>query len=158
MQRATSLLFPLVLLLAAQGAHASGQTLYKCRIDGKLTYSGSPCKGAPSTEIAVPEAPPTPDDLDQKLKRQQTESARLQKEREAREAIEQRQELSEARIAEMRRQRCATQLDSATTPSDVAVDAAKQKLEDKVARSADEEKARVRRQAERTIGSLTEEC
>lgn len=160
MQRLTCLLLPLFLLMASHNASAAGQTLYKCRIDGKLTYSGAPCKGAPSTAIAVPEAPPAPANLEENLKRQKTESAKLQKERESREAIEQGEQASDARLAELRRQRCAAAavLAGATTPATVAADAARQSVEEKVERAADEEKARVRREAERTAGSLTEDC
>lgn len=160
MLRLTYLVLPLA-LLASQSASAAGQSLYKCRIDGKLTYSGSPCKGAPSTAIPVPEAPPAPANLEQNIKRQKTESAKLQKERESREAVAQGDQATDARLAEMRRQRCATAaaaLTGTTTPATLAADAAKQSIEEKVERAADEEKARVRREAERTAGNLAEEC
>lgn len=147
MLRLTSLLLALTLC-----AGASAQSLYKCRIDGKLTYSSSPCKGAPSTPVAVPDAPPPPRDGEQTLKRQKTEAARLQKERESREAIEQGEQASDARLAELRRQRCAA---AASSPSDPATPIAR-KVEEKVERAADEDKEKVRRDAERTAGA--EDC
>lgn len=146
MLRLTSLL----LLALAVSAGASAQSLYKCRIDGKLTYSSSPCKGAPSTPVAVPDAPPPPRDGEQNLKRQKTEAARLQKERESREALEQGEQASDARLADMRRQRCAV-----TSPSDPATPVVR-KVEEKVERAADEDKEKVRRDAERTAGA--EDC
>jgi hypothetical protein len=147
MLRLTSLLF----LALTLSAGASAQSLYKCRIDGKLTYSSSPCKGTTSTPVAVPDAPPPPRDAELTLKRQKTEAARLQKERESREAIEQGEQSSDARLAELRRQRCAT----AASPSDPATPVVR-KVEEKVDRAADEDKEKVRRDAERTAGA--EDC
>lgn len=158
MLRLTSLLFPLLAMLASQSASAAGQTLYKCRISGKLTYSGAPCKGTTSTQIAVPEAPPAPPNQEQNLKRQKSESAKLQKQRESREAEEQGTMASDDNLTQLRRQRCAALASGTTTPATVAADAAKQAVEEKVERASDDEKMRVRREAERTAGSLTEEC
>jgi hypothetical protein len=98
-------LFAFVILLSLC-AGAGAQTLYKCRVDGTITYSGSPCEGAPSTTLEVPEAPAPDPDAAQELKRQQAVSSKLEKERRTREAAEQRTDAARARLAAAKRERC----------------------------------------------------
>jgi hypothetical protein len=94
----------LALWLLCFGAHA--QTLYKCRVNGTVTYSGAPCEGAPSTALTVPEAP-TPDaGAADALKRQQAQAGKLEKERLVREAAEERRDQAAGRLAASRRERC----------------------------------------------------
>lgn len=98
-----------VLALSLLCSAASAQSLYKCRIDGKLTYSGAPCKEAPSTAIEVPEAPdkaPGAANADD-LKRQQAISAKMAKERHVREAQDERLQAAASRVAAKRLERCA---------------------------------------------------
>lgn len=98
-------LIPLLLLLALP-CGASAQKLYKCRVDGKLVYSGAPCKGVPSTPVEVPDAPRPDPAVAQELKRQEAALAKLEKERKVREAQEQRVTESDERLAAGRRDRC----------------------------------------------------
>ena len=94
----------LALWLLCAGAHA--QTLYKCRVNGTVTYSGAPCEGAPSTALTVPEAP-TPDaGAADDLKRQQAQAGKLEKERRVREAAQERRDQAAARTAASRSERC----------------------------------------------------
>jgi hypothetical protein len=98
-------LLPLLLLWSLCSG-ASAQKLYKCRVDGKLIYSGAPCKGVESTPVEVPEAPKPDPGAAQELKRQEAVLAKLEKERLAREAQEKRFTESDARLAAGRKDRC----------------------------------------------------
>ena len=97
---------PLILLLCLLSGSAGAQSLYKCRVDGTLTYSGSPCAGTPSTAVEVPEAPPPAPGSEAALARQRDTADRLTRERLKRETAQARQEQSRAREGEARRQRC----------------------------------------------------
>ncbi len=98
-------LIPLMLLCSLSFG-AAAQSLYKCRIDGKLVYSGEPCKGVQSTAVAVPEAPKPDPAAALELKRQEAALEKLEKARKVREAQEQRFAASDARLAAVRRKRC----------------------------------------------------
>jgi hypothetical protein len=76
-----------LMLLAACGG-ASAQSLYKCTVDGKVTYTGSPCKSGDMKAIEVPKAPPRNVNRDEELKRQKTALTRLEKARAEREQVE----------------------------------------------------------------------
>lgn len=95
-----------VLALCLLSAGAGAQSLYKCRIDGTLTYSGSPCPGAASTALDVPAAPLPAPGADAALKRQQTEAAMLRQQRIRRETAEARADQARARQGEAHRARC----------------------------------------------------
>jgi hypothetical protein len=106
MYRLISCLISAVLLLSIPFG-ASAQKLYKCRVEGKLVYSGAPCKGVPSTPVDVPDAPkPDPAALAEERKRQEEALAKFEKERKAREAQEKRFSESDERLAAGRRDRC----------------------------------------------------
>ena len=94
------------LILALMCSTASAETLYKCSVGGKVTYSGKPCAGK-LTEIDVPPAPAPNPQAAKELARDKTLSAKLQKERLAREAREKRDEDAIARSSAARNQRCA---------------------------------------------------
>jgi CCR4-NOT transcriptional regulation complex NOT5 subunit len=95
-----------VLTLCLLSAGASAQSLYKCRVNGTLTYSGAPCPGTASTAVEVPEAPaPSPGSAGE-LQRQQVQAAALQQARVKREQADARTDQARARMAEARRQRC----------------------------------------------------
>jgi hypothetical protein len=98
-------LIPLLLLWSLCSG-ASAQKLYKCRVEGKLIYSGAPCKGVPSEAVEVPDAPKPDPGAAQELKREQATLAKLEKERLAREAQEKRFAASDARLAAGRKDRC----------------------------------------------------
>lgn len=95
-----------VLVLALLCSTASAQTLYKCSVGGKITYSGKPCAGT-VTQIEVPAAPAPNPEAARDLARDKTLSAKLQKERQAREAQQQRDDDVLARTSGARAQRCA---------------------------------------------------
>ncbi len=95
-----------VLLLLSMSVDASAQKLYKCRVEGKLVYSGAPCKGVPSTPVEVPDAPKPDPAVAQELKRQEVALSKLEKERLVREAQEKKFAESDERLAGVRRDRC----------------------------------------------------
>jgi hypothetical protein len=91
------------MLLAAS---AQAQTIYKCTLDGKVTYSEAPCEGGAGTVLAVPDAPPADAGSKAALKRMQKEAGALEKERKAREARQEREDARNDRLAADRRRRC----------------------------------------------------
>ena len=105
MKRLLPRLFPLLFLMLLSFS-ASAQKLYKCRVDGKLIYSGEACKGVPSTPVDVPDAPKPDPAVVEELKRQEVALAKLEKERKVREAQERRFAESDQRLEAGRRDRC----------------------------------------------------
>ena len=99
-----------VLCAAALAANTSAaQSVYKCTVDGKISYSDMPCPAgaAASSTLAVPKAPAGVDDAAADLRRMQKESAALQKSRQKIEEREARESERAARAAAAQRKRCA---------------------------------------------------
>ena len=80
---ATLLLAPLLALLVSLCAPASAQTIYKCTLDGKISYNETPCANGASLALSAPAAPaPAAATEDRtRLARQQTAAERLARER-----------------------------------------------------------------------------
>jgi hypothetical protein len=95
------------LLLAATCCGAGAQSLYKCTVEGKVTYSGAPCKEGAEKTLSVPAAPAPDLERAKDLKREKAALATLQKARSAREDKEQRRLAQAERGASARDQRCA---------------------------------------------------
>ncbi|NRR31218.1 DUF4124 domain-containing protein [Oxalobacteraceae bacterium] len=94
-----------MLVLLANGAQA--QTVYKCTVDGKISYSESPCAAGTGTVLAVPDAPAPPaPSAKAELKQLKKEADRLEKERHRKEAYEARDEDRAARDADIRYKKC----------------------------------------------------
>jgi hypothetical protein len=91
--------------LAAEICHA--QTINKCTVDGKVTYTEQPCQAGSASVIAVPEAPPANPDAAAELKRMQVQSLALEKERHKREARDEREQMQQARAARAHHKQCA---------------------------------------------------
>ncbi|NHZ63266.1 DUF4124 domain-containing protein [Massilia genomosp. 1] len=73
-------------LLALCGA-AHADSIYKCSVGGKITYSSAPCSAGRATELATaPEAAGTEADAARSLQRQKALLAKLQAERTGSEA------------------------------------------------------------------------
>ena len=132
--------------LSSQAAQA--QNIYKCTLDGKVSYGDTPCASGAATALtlAVPAAPAAPvadpvaaADL-QRLKK---ESVAIEK---ARRKVEEREAERAARIASVQRKRCAKLV------------LAKQWAEEDVrgATAANVDKARLR--AKRAGETLSVEC
>jgi hypothetical protein len=54
------------------------QTMYKCQVDGKITYSGTPCFGGSEVKKIKADAAPTPEDQARAQERAQTDRERSQ--------------------------------------------------------------------------------
>ncbi|UGQ48456.1 DUF4124 domain-containing protein [Massilia endophytica] len=93
----------IAMLLAAS---AQAQTIHKCTVDGKITYSEAPCERGTGTVLAVPDAPPANPESKAALKRMQKEAGALEKERKAREARQEREDARHDRQAADHRRRC----------------------------------------------------
>ena len=99
-----------VLYAAALAANnTAAQSVYKCTVDGKISYSDMPCPAgaAASSMPAVPKAPAGGDDAAAELQRMQRESAALQKSRQKVEEREAREAERASRAATVQRKRCA---------------------------------------------------
>ncbi|SEN89524.1 protein of unknown function [Duganella sp. CF517] len=99
-----------VLCAAALAAnHAVAQSVYKCTVDGKISYSDLPCPAgaAASSTLAVPKAPAGAEGASADLQRMQKESAALQTSRQKVEQREAREAERAAVAAAARRKRCA---------------------------------------------------
>jgi hypothetical protein len=96
----------LALWTAALTAHA--QTVYKCTVDGKVSYNDVPCP-AGAASAAMPEVPAAPqaDPLAARdLKRQQKEAATLQQARLKREEKDERDNARASQAAAVQRKKC----------------------------------------------------
>ena len=93
---------------ALAGNHAAAQSVYKCTVDGKISYSDMPCPAgaAASSTLAAPK-PPADTSAAADLQRMQKESAALQKSRQKIEEREARESERATRTATARRKRCA---------------------------------------------------
>lgn len=92
----------LLLYTAAAGA----QTVHKCTVDGKVSYSQQPCTAGTASVIAVPEAPAADPATTAELKRMRRESAALEKDRHKREQSDEREAERAGRAAAARHQKC----------------------------------------------------
>jgi len=93
------------LLLAALSLPASAQ-VYKCSVDGKVTYTQAPCERGDETVLQVPGAPAVAGGSAGELERMRRASAQLQKERVARDTAQERADARADRTAATRKQRC----------------------------------------------------
>lgn len=92
-------------LLPCSASHA--QTVHKCTVDGKVTYTEQPCQAGSASVIAVPEAPAANPDAAADLKRMRKEANTLERERHRREALDERAQQQAARAAQARNKQCA---------------------------------------------------
>lgn len=95
----------LAALLASGTTHA--QTVHKCTVDGKVTYTEQPCQSGTASVIAVPDAPPPNPEAAADLKRMRKEASTLERERHKREAAHDRAQQQAARAAQARSKQCA---------------------------------------------------
>jgi hypothetical protein len=100
------LFVPCVPCLLPPAVHAQ---VYKCTHGDQTTYSQAPCERGTQTVMAAPAVPAAtaPSGAAGELKRLQAESAALQKQRQAREAQQARNDTLQDRQAARRREQCA---------------------------------------------------
>src|SRR5471030_1359094 len=95
----------LAILMLFASATAGAQTIYKCTVDGKPTYSDTPCQAGASAVIDVPRPPQVDTSLD--LARQEKLSAKMEKARHKSEAQDEREQDRSAKAADAQRKKCA---------------------------------------------------
>ena len=95
-----------VCALCVPWTSAAAQAVYKCTVDGKVTYGDQPCAGGATVALAVPKAPAGPPAGAQQLARVQAASLALEKLRLTRELREEREQARLSRAAAVRRQKC----------------------------------------------------
>ena len=93
------------LLLAGFAVTAQAQ-VYKCTVDGKVTYSQTPCERGNEKVLAVPDAPSASPESARELERVRRAGAQLAKERVTRETAQERSDARADRAVASRRQRC----------------------------------------------------
>jgi hypothetical protein len=99
------LLIVVVLWAAAMAAYA--QTVYKCTVDGKVSYNDAPCPdGANAATLAAPAAPARDPAAAASLRRQQKQADTLEKARFKREERDERESASAAKAAAVQRKKC----------------------------------------------------
>lgn len=105
-------LIPLVVLCAAcASVHAQQAKIVKCTVDGKVTYTSEPCINGdavvmPALPPPAPGATSTPE-LERELVQQKATLHRLETERHAREAKEEKADAQAAHAAAALKQKCA---------------------------------------------------
>jgi hypothetical protein len=92
--------------LLLYAAVAGAQTVHKCTVDGKVSYSQQPCTVGTASVIAVPEAPAADPATAAELKRMRREGAALEKDRHKREQSDEREAERAGRAAAARHQKC----------------------------------------------------
>ncbi|WP_028102554.1 DUF4124 domain-containing protein [Pseudoduganella violaceinigra] len=96
----------LCVLLLAVSLPAGAQALYKCSVDGKLSYSQQPCEKGVASMIDVPAPPKADPSAAAELKRKEREANKMATERRKREAREEREELAGARAVANHNKKC----------------------------------------------------
>lgn len=97
----------LALTLCGAAATAGAQTVYKCTVDGKVTYTEMPCQSGTTAVLAAPAAPTrSPEAAAAELARQQRLSKELEQDRHRVEAKDARDMDRVARAADARQARC----------------------------------------------------
>jgi len=97
-------LLPLLLLVTSLPAGA--QTLHKCTVDGKISYSQQPCEKGIASTVPVPAVPPADPAAAAELKRQEREADKLATQRRKKEAREEREDLAAARAVATHNKKC----------------------------------------------------
>jgi hypothetical protein len=137
-----------LILLAALSIPAAAQTVYKCTVDGKVSYTQTPCPAgaASASELAVPAAPAQDPAAAAELARQKKQAAALEKDRLKREAQQDRESERRADTARVHARKCAKlKLDQAAA-------------EEEAKGVAIQNEARARARAKRAADNLALEC
>jgi hypothetical protein len=104
-QEATMLRLIPVLAACALCQAAAAQAVYKCSVDGKVSYGDQPCASGQSVRLPVPPAP-APQPAHEQADRARASSLQLEKLRLTRELAEQREQARAARVFAAQRQKC----------------------------------------------------
>ena len=96
-----------LLAMSAPCVPACAQHVYKCTVDGKVTYGESVCTAGATTEVSVPTVPASDPARRDELNAQKALVAGLGKDRHKREAIEDRRQARADQRAATLRKKCA---------------------------------------------------
>lgn len=98
---------PIVVMLWAAAAAAYGQSVYKCTVDGKVSYSDTPCPaGAQAATLETPAAPKADPAAARDLKRQQKQADALAKTRLRQQERDERESARAAQASAVQRKKC----------------------------------------------------
>jgi type IV secretory pathway VirB10-like protein len=125
----------LATLLTLLAGHAGAQTIYKCVVDGHVSYGQQPCERGVSTEITVPKPQPVTGQERATYERQKEQLARLETERKTREAAEAEAKQQSSKASAEKRANCESLKlevkwadENAATPSAAQSDEAQARL------------------------------
>nr|WP_315261097.1 DUF4124 domain-containing protein [uncultured Duganella sp.] len=97
----------MIVMLWAAAAVAHAQSVYKCTVDGKVSYSDTPCPaGAQAATLEAPAAPKTDPAAARDLKRQQKQAGTLEKARLKQQERDDRDAARAAQAAAVQRKKC----------------------------------------------------
>lgn len=97
----------MVVVLWAATAAALAQNLHKCTLDGKVSYSDTPCPaGAQAATLEAPAAPKPDTTTARDLKRQQKQAGALEKARLRQQERDDRESARAAQAAAVQRRKC----------------------------------------------------
>lgn len=137
----------MVVMTAGLLAGAAGaQPVYKCTVDGKVSYGDQPCANGPTSRLAVPPAPGDAASALARLERDKARLAEFEKSRTAHADAEERTRQRAARAAAALRQKCERLRLKARW------------LEEDLARAGREATGAARLKAQRQAQALAVEC
>lgn len=93
-----------ILLICA--ASASAQTVHKCTVDGKVSYTELPCQTGQASIIAVPDAPAPDQSSAAQLKRLKKQADALERARHRKESADDRADAAASKELARRHQAC----------------------------------------------------
>ncbi len=94
-------------LLTLGAGQASAQTIYKCTVNGKISYGEAPCgAGAAQQQLAAPLLPPAPVAHPERNAKLRQDAEQLAQQRHRREAREEQAQQRADKKADRQRQKC----------------------------------------------------
>lgn len=95
-----------VMAACAVAQSAAAGTIFKCTVNGKISYGDQPCAPGTGTELAVQAAPPPDKAAAEKFAQDKARLAQLEKERAADARVEERERQRTAKAAGALHQKC----------------------------------------------------
>ncbi|MES2262262.1 MAG: DUF4124 domain-containing protein [Pseudomonadota bacterium] len=98
---------PALIACACVFTPVQAQTIHKCTLDGKVTYTETPCQAGSASVLEVPAAPAADPGAAKELKRMQKESKVMEKDRLRHQAAQDRADERTNRANAAHQQKCA---------------------------------------------------
>ena len=95
-----------VVVLCAAAMAAQAQTVHKCTLDGKVSYSDQPCPAGAAAVLDVPSAPAADPDAIKAVRQQKKQADTLEKSRLKRQEKDDREDAKAAQAAAVQRKKC----------------------------------------------------